>query len=94
MQNADRRVMASRLKLTLFVTPRNSSRALANLYRALSIVSYTDYELSIVDVLQEPDKAKQANITKTPCLCHHADDGDKLIESLADTDSVRLALGI
>lgn len=58
--------MSPRYKLTLFVTPDSSGKALRHLYTALSELSYNDYELEIVDALKEPDKAQKANIIGTP----------------------------
>lgn len=83
-----------RYKLSLYVTPDSSGKALAHLYKALSELAYNDYQLDMIDVLQEPDKAKQAGILGTPALVYHASDGDKLINSVSDTALVRRTLGI
>lgn len=64
--------MSPRYKLTLFVTPDSSGKALRHLYTALSELSYNDYELEIVDALKEPDKAQKANIIGTPALIYHS----------------------
>jgi hypothetical protein len=87
-------MVAARYKLTLFVTPDSSGKALAWLYKALSELRYNDYELAMIDVFQEPEKAKQAKIVGTPSLVYHAPGGDVLIQSVSDTDAVRKALGI
>lgn len=76
--------MTPRYKLTLFVTPDSSGKALAWLYKALSELQYNDYELSMIDVLQEPAKAKQANIVGTPALIYHSPGGDVLIQYVSD----------
>jgi hypothetical protein len=86
--------MAARYSLTLFVTPDSSGKALAHLYKALEDLRYNDYQLVIIDVLQEPDKAKQSDIIGTPALVFHAAGGDVLIHHVSDHESVRKALGI
>ncbi len=88
------RLMQARYKLTLFVTPDSSGKALQWLYTALSELRYNDYELVIVDVLKDPEMAKQADVIGTPALVYHAPDGDVLIHSVSDSQAVRKALGI
>lgn len=83
-----------KFKLSLYVTPDSSGKALAHLYRALSELAYNDYQLSIIDVLEEPDKAKQAGIIGTPALVYHAPDGDKIVNHVSDLELVRRTLGI
>lgn len=86
--------MAARYKLTLFVKPENSGKGLARLYTALENVAYTDYELRIIDVNEEPKKAKKANIFDTPTLIYHSPDGDVILDMLADVDGIRKVLGL
>ena len=81
-------------KLTLYVTPDNSGKALAHLYTALQDLAYNDYQLEIIDVLKEPDKAIKAKIIGTPALVFHAADRDIVINSLSDVASVRKTLGV
>lgn len=89
------RAMArARYKLTLYVTPDSSGKALADLYRALSELAYNDYELDMVDVVEQPDKAKQAGIIGTPTLVYHAEEGDKVIMRVSDIALVRKTLGL
>lgn len=83
-----------RFNLTLYVTPDSSGKALAHLYKALSELAYNDYQLNMIDVVQEPDKAKEAGIVGTPTLVYHAVDGDITIKTLSDASVVRRTLGI
>jgi hypothetical protein len=86
--------MAPRYKLTLFVTPLNSGKALAHLYKALENLAYTDYELKIVDELEERERLKAARLNEAPILVYHGPAGDVIVESVSDTEAVRKALGI
>jgi len=81
-------------KLTLYVTPDSSGKALAHLYTALQDLSYNDYELEIIDVLKHPSKALEANVIGTPALAYHSADGIILINTLSDVAAVRKKLGI
>ena len=83
-----------RYKLTLYITPDSSGKALAHLYVALKGLPYTDYELDMVDVLKHPEKARQAGIVDTPALVYHAADGNKVINNLNMPSPVRELLGI
>ena len=85
---------APRFKLSLFVTPDSSGRALEHLYKALSVLAYNDYQLEIVDVLKEPERAKQADIIGTPTLVYHAADGNKVVSTLSDAALIRRILEI
>jgi hypothetical protein len=80
--------------LTLYVTPDSSGKALASLYKALSELAYNDYQLAIIDVLEQPDLATQAGIIGTPTLVYHAADGDKTVKTLSDAALIRRTLGI
>jgi KaiB domain len=86
--------MQARYKLTLYVTPDSSGKALAHLYSALEDLAYNDYELEIVDVLQEPDRAVKAKIIGTPALVYHSADGPILMNTVSDAALVRKMLGI
>lgn len=87
-------MIGPKFKLTLYVTPDNSGKALVHLYQALSVLPYNAYQLEIIDVLQDPQKAKGAGVIGTPTLVYHATDGDKAINSVSDLTLVRRALGI
>ena len=86
--------MPPRFKLSLFVTPDSSGKALSHLYRALENLAYTDYELRIIDVLENPERAREAKIVGTPALVYHAPGGEVLIHKISDIDAVRNAMGI
>lgn len=86
--------MVARFKLTLLVTPDSSGKALSHLYRALEDLPYNDYELSMIDVLQEPNKARQFNMVENPALVYHSKAGDVLISAVSDITAVREALGL
>jgi hypothetical protein len=86
--------MAPKYKLTLFITPENSGSALFQLYKALEVLSYTDYELRMVDIFEEHRSGSNANINRTPVLVYHAPDRDVFLDQLSDPDSVRRALGL
>lgn len=57
-------------KFILFVTARTarSEQALANLRRMLDEGTDAEYELTVCDVLDEPDQAEQYKIMATPAL--------------------------
>lgn len=86
--------MIARYKLTLFVTPDCSGKALAHLYTALEDLAYNDYELRMVDVIDHPDQAKAANVLGTPALVYHGPAGDVMLQRVSDLKAVRAALGI
>ena len=86
--------MTARYKLTLFVTPDSSGKALQHLYTALSEPAYNDYELEIVDVLKEPGKAQKANIIGTPALIYHSENGPVVLNRISDPVLVRQTLGM
>lgn len=71
--------MGERLRLSLFVIPANSGQALSHVYKALENLPYTGYELEIVDVEQEAEKAAKHGITNTPALIHHKVQGNNTI---------------
>ena len=83
-----------KFKLTLYVTPDNSGKALVHLYQALCELPYNAYELEMIDVLQDPQTAKEAGVIGTPTLVYHATDGDKAINTLSDLTLIRRTLGI
>lgn len=86
--------MQPQYKLTLYVTPDSSGKALAHLYRALEDLAYNDYQLEIVDVLEHPDRAQEAKVIGTPALVYHSAGGPILINSLSDIAQVRKLLGV
>lgn len=81
-------------KLSLYLTPSNSGKALAYLYSALSVLPYTDYELELIDVALMPEKAIQMGIVLTPSLVYHSSQGDRIISAIEDSALIRKTLGI
>ena len=62
---------SSQIKLTLFVRAGESTIALSQLYKALEYHSFNDYELTIVDVTQDPKSTESLGISNTPALLKH-----------------------
>lgn len=60
--------MVARFKLKLYVEKLNTRQALSTLYQILEFHSYTDYELTIIDVREDPENAHLDGIAKTPAL--------------------------
>jgi hypothetical protein len=89
--------MQATYKLTLFVTPENSGTALADLYAALRGLQYSDYELEMVDVLAQPEKAQEHQVIQTPTLIYHGGGlagKDKVFTNLSDTYEIQFSLGL
>ena len=86
---------ASRLVLRIYVAGNgpNSLRALVNV-RAICEEHFADhYELEVVDMLKQPDRALADGVIVTPTLLKLLPlPAMKLIGSLSDSDQVRLAL--
>lgn len=83
-----------KLKLSLFVCSQNSGTALARLYKALEFYAYTDFELSIVDVAEEPIRTQSLEILETPTLILHTESGDiRMTSDLSDVGVVRKTFG-
>lgn len=85
---------APKYKLSLFITKETSGKALAQLYKALEVIPYTDYQLRMVDVGSEPERAKNSGVTETPLLIYHSPDGDKRTAKISNLYLVREFLGI
>jgi hypothetical protein len=84
----------ARFKLILYVQPDNSGEALSRLYKALEHHSYSDYELAIIDVTQEPAKAQAAGIGPTPMLISEMGNGKRIVDhNLNDIDQLRRKFG-
>lgn len=85
---------APKFKLMLFVHPTNSGQSLARLYKALEFHDYTDYELSIINVQSEPEKAAQHGIVATPSVISFSDTHSQTFtDDLSDVESVRKRCG-
>ncbi|MBX9772290.1 MAG: hypothetical protein K2X29_13015 [Candidatus Obscuribacterales bacterium] len=63
------------------------------MYSTLSGVPYTDYELEMIDITQDPVKAQQSGVTMSPALIYHSSEGDKRILHVTRAE-VRRLLGI
>lgn len=84
----------SRFKLTLYVQPGNSGEALSTLYKALEFHSYNDYELTIIDVEEQPQSALIENLQKTPCvIADLGGDKERLVDDFTDINNLRRLLG-
>jgi circadian clock protein KaiB len=81
--------------LKLFITGQTlrSSRAITNLRRICEEELGTDYELVIIDVLEQPQLAEDDKILATPTLIkEHPPPVRRIIGDLSDTKQVLLGL--
>ena len=83
--------------LKLFVagdSPR-SERAIYNLEQLCNRAMANDYEIIIVDVLEQPDLAEEEKILATPTLIKLAPNPSRrIIGDLSDPDKVLRILGV
>jgi circadian clock protein KaiB len=82
--------------LKLFVTGRTSRsrEAVRNLRSLLSGRLHAVYDLSVVDVLENPEQAEIDHILATPTLVKHGAEGTiRIIGDLANTEEVVELLG-
>jgi len=86
-----------RFQFTLFVageSPR-SQRAIANLRRIAQERLGGDYELIVVDVQQEPERAEEERILTTPTLVKRAPEPRRRVTGdLTDAEQVLIALSL
>lgn len=83
-----------RIRLRLYVQPGDSGQALSLLYKALEFHDYSDYQLAIIDIKQEPEKALQDGVSETPTVVFLSPDEEKIASSdLADTEKLRKIFG-
>jgi circadian clock protein KaiB len=83
--------------LKLYVTGNSlhSQRAVANLHHLCTDILPGNYELSVVDVLADPDQAEQDRILATPTLIRvRPEPARRIIGDLSDTQRVMLALDL
>jgi circadian clock protein KaiB len=81
--------------LKLFITGQTmrSGRAITNLRRILEKELGTDYELVIIDVLEQPQDAEHEKILATPTLIKESPPPiRRIIGDLSDTKQVLLGL--
>ena len=84
----------AKFKLILYVQAGNSGQALSRLYQAMENHNYSDYELAIIDVTQQPKRAVESGITKTPTLvCETGDGGSIVSDDLSDIEKLRHTFG-
>ncbi len=84
----------SRFKLKLYVQPGNSREALHALYKALEFHSYNDYEITIIDVEDQPQSAQIENIQKTPTVVSDlGGDKKRVVDDFTDISNLRFLLG-
>lgn len=87
----------SRYHFTLFIageSPR-SARAIANLRRLAEQHLAGSYELTVVDVQQQPERAEEERILTTPTLVKQAPAPKRRVTGdLTDADQVLVALSL
>ncbi len=87
----------TKLRLELFVighSPRSQS-AIDNLRRILDTSMPGEFDLKIIDVLEQPQEAEDSNIMATPTLIKRAPAPvSRLLGDLSATDTVLRGLGI
>jgi circadian clock protein KaiB len=84
-----------KLHLKLYITGHTSKsqRALANLRKIFHALLDIDYELTIVDVLENPELADEEHILATPTLIKVLPlPSRRLIGDLSDTERVLMEL--
>jgi len=87
----------NRLVMRLFIAGRSvrSDAALENLNSALGELNHKDYDLSVVDVLQDPQQAEDEFILATPTLVKYSPEPQRrTIGDLSDKVSLRRGLGL
>jgi len=87
----------TKLRLDLFVVGQStrSLAAVANLRRILDAKMPGQFDLQIIDVLEQPDAAEDANILATPTLLKREPAPSwRLLGDLSETEVVLRRLGI
>ncbi len=89
--------MTDKVLLKLYITghtPR-SEQAIANLRRICEEKLRDQYDLDIIDILDQPDLAEQEKILATPTLIRLAPPPvRRLIGDLSDTEKVMMGLSL
>lgn len=83
--------------LKLFITGRTARAelAIANLTRVLEQALQEQYELTIIDVLEQPELAELHKVLATPTLVKDVPPpARRIIGDLSDFDKVTAALGL
>ena len=89
--------MSNKMLLKLYVTGKTprSERAIANLRRICQEDLQDQYELSIIDVLEQPQLAEDEKILATPTLTKELPPPlRKIIGDLSDIEKVLLGLDL
>jgi circadian clock protein KaiB len=87
----------SKLRLELFVVGHSarSRMAVQNLRRILETSAPGEFDLQIIDVLEQPQAAEESNIMATPTLIKRAPAPvSRLLGDLSATDTVLRGLGL
>ncbi|MEO7327626.1 MAG: circadian clock KaiB family protein [Minicystis sp.] len=87
----------TRLRLELFVIghSQRSQSAIDNLRRILDTTMPGEFDLKIIDVLEQPQEAEDSNIMATPTLIKRAPAPvSRLLGDLSATETVLRGLGI
>lgn len=87
----------NKLRLELFVIghSQRSQSAVENLRRILETTMPGEFDLKIIDVLEEPQAAEDSNIMATPTLIKRAPAPvSRLLGDLSATETVLRGLGI
>ena len=85
------------LVFELFVTgrTRQSQRAIQNLRAYFAEVPEVEYELTIIDVIEQPDRAEERHILATPTLIRLVPPPPlRIIGDLSDREIVRQTIGL
>jgi circadian clock protein KaiB len=83
--------------LKLFITGRTnrSQEAVRNLRAIYDEHFSTDYDLAVVDVLENPEQAEEERILATPTLIRYSPEGSRrIIGDLSNTEEVMKLLSI
>lgn len=83
-----------KFKLTLLVRSLESEYALECAQKALEFHCASDYEISVVNVIEEPILARSFGVIHTPVIVRHTDSG-KVFYSVdfSDVEKMRKSLG-
>ena len=87
----------TKMRLELYVVGQSarSLAAVANLRRILETSMAGEFDLQIIDVLEQPDAAEDSNVMATPTLIKREPaPAWRLLGDLSATDVVRRRLGI
>ena len=83
------------LKLYIAEQTANSTKAIQNIKKILSVELKDAYELKIIDVFKDPQSAEDEKILATPTLSRvFPPPVKRIIGDLSDTEKVLLGLGI